>query len=251
MVTKKLFHDWLELKASTRDVPLYGERSNARAVGLAALKTLVADHFVGEKVVLKLGGYDKALATIVSSLPTSKRTQSGDLGELLATEYVDGQTPFTVPIRKLRWKSDRQMPLHGNDVIAIEVSPTGKTRILKGESKSAAALSSTTVKGACDGLDGHDGRPNPSTLAFIVKRLYDEDRDEEAKRFEAMLADAALPARDVHHLIFALAGKDPSALLTAAPKPKKRAIKRGAAVVLIPDHAAFVNSVYAAHGTKP
>jgi len=250
-VTKNLFQDWLELNASAKDVPLYTERAKARAVGLAALKTLVADHFVGEKVVLKLGGYDKALATIVNSLPTSKRTRSGDLGELLATEYVNAQTSFTVPIRKLRWKSDRQMPLHGNDVIGIEVSPSGKTRVLKGESKSAAALSSTTVKGACEGLDAHEGRPNPSTLAFMVKRLYEEDRDEEARRFEAMQADGALSARDVQHLIFALAGKDPRALLNAAPKPKKAAIKRSAAVVMISDHATFVNSVYAAHGTKP
>ncbi len=250
-VTKKLFEDWLERKASTTDVPLYTERKNARAIGLAELETLVADHFVGQKAVLKMGGYKKALKTIVNSLPSSKRTQSGDLGELLATEYVDAQTSFTVPIRKLRWKSDRQMPLHGNDVIGIEILKSGKARVLKGESKSAATISSTTIKGAVEGLDRHDGRPNPSTLAFIVKRLYDEDRDEEAQRFEAMLADGALTTRDVQHFIFTLAGKDPCALLAAAPKAKKAAIKRQLAAVVIPDHAGFVTSVYATYGTKP
>jgi len=32
--------------------------------------------------------------TILNGLPTTKRTQSGDLGELIATEYVDAQTTF-------------------------------------------------------------------------------------------------------------------------------------------------------------
>ena len=250
-MASKLFTDWLELRASTsKDVPVYKERAKARPVGLAELGKLVADHFVGEKAVLKMGGYQKAAQTILNSLPTSKRTQSGDLGELVATEYVDAQTSFRVPLRKLRWKSDRQMPMHGNDVIAIETAKGGKVRVLKGESKSAATVSAATVKGAAQGLDRHEGRPNPSTLAFIVKRLYDEDRDAEAKVFENLQADGALATKDVQHLIFTLAGNDPSTLLAAAPKPKKAGIKRLVAAVMISDHRDFVEAVYAIHGAK-
>jgi hypothetical protein len=245
-----LFRDWLELTTSTsKDVPVYKERAKARLVGLAELGKLLADHFVGEKVVLKMGGYEKAAKTILNSLPTSKRTQSGDLGELIATEYVDAQTPFTVPVRKLRWKSDRQMPMHGNDVIAVETSKSGKVRVLKGESKSAATVSAATVEGAAKGLDRHEGRPNPSTLAFIVKRLYDEDRDIEAKVFEGMQAEGALAPKDVQHLIFTLAGNDPSALLAAAPT-SKAGIKRLVAAVVISGHRDFVEAVYAIHGAK-
>ena len=250
-MASNLFKDWLEPSASTsKDVPLYKERTNARAVGLAELGKLVADHFVGEKAVLRMGGYQKAAKTILNSLPTAKRTQSGDLGELIATEYVDAQTSFRVPLRKLRWKSDRQMPMHGNDVIAVEASKGGKVRVLKGESKSAATMSTATVTGAADGLDRHEGRPNPSTLAFIVKRLYDENRDAEAEVFEALQADGALATKDVQHLIFTLAGNDPSALLAVAPKPKKAGIKRLVAAVVISDHREFVAAVYAIHGAK-
>jgi Cap4 SAVED domain len=250
-LASKLFKDWLEpTVATSKDVPLFKERTNARATGMAELGKLVADHFVGEKAVLKMGGYKKAAKTILNSLPTSKRTQSGDLGELIATEYVDAQTSFRVPLRKLRWKSDRQMPMHGNDVIAVETLKGGKVRILKGESKSAATVSAATVRGAVQGLDRHEGRPNPSTLAFIVKRLYDEDRDAEAKVFEDLQADGALATKDVQHLIFTLAGNDPSALLAAAPKPKKAGIKRLVAAVVISDHRDFVEAVYAVHGAQ-
>src|SRR5262249_52408835 len=128
---KTLFETWLELTTSgSNDVPVYGERANARAEGLADLRKLLADHFIGEKAVLKMGGYEKASSVIRKSLPTSKRTRSGDLGELIATEYVDGQTNFRIPVRKLRWKSDREMPMHGNDLIAVENLKSGRVRVL-------------------------------------------------------------------------------------------------------------------------
>ncbi len=244
-----LFKTWLEItKSTSKDVPVYRERAKARPVGLAELGKLVADHLVGEQAVLKMGGYKKAAKTIRNSLPTSKRTQSGDLGELIATEYVDAETSFRVPVRKLRWKSDREMPMHGNDVIAVQTLKSGTVRVLKGESKSAAVISATTVAKAAEGLDRHEGRPNPSTLAFIVKRLYDEDRDGEAKIFEAMQADGALAPKDMQHLIFTLAGKDPSTHLARAPKPKKAGIKRLVAAVVISDHGDFIEAVYDIHG---
>ena len=249
-MAKKLFDDWLESMPSTAtDVPLFKERAGTRSVGLDALKKLLADHFVGEEVVLKMGGYAKAAETIKNSLPTNKRTRSGDLGELIATEYVDAKTTFRVPVRKLRWKSDREMPMHGNDVIAIEVKGTS-VRVLKGESKSRVQFATGVVEEAAKGLDGHDGRPNPSTLAFIMKRLYEQNRDQEAKVFGGLQVDGALAAKNVFHLIFALAGKDPSKHLAAAPKPKSSAIKRATAAVVITDHAAFVDMVYT-NGAKP
>jgi hypothetical protein len=249
-LASKLFTEWLEVAAApATTVPLYNERANARALGLAELGRLLVDHFVGEETVLKMGGYAKAANTIKNSLPNTKRTQSGDLGELIATEYVDAQTSFRVPIRKLRWKDDRKMPMHGNDVIAIE-RKGGKVRVLKGESKSAGVVSDATVKGAAEGLDRDDGRPNPSTLAFIAKRLFEAGRDAEGTMVDNLQAEGALAAKDIEHLIFTFAGKDPSTLLAAAPKPKKAGIKRGVAAVVVSDHGNLIAAVYAVHGAK-
>src|SRR3954466_1270868 len=108
-----LFSKWLTSAIQDERVAVWTERPGARAAGLTAVRKLLAEHFVGEATVLQAGGYTKAAAVIANSLPIDKRTRSGDLGELLATEYVDAKTPFVIPIRKLRWKSDRQMPMHG------------------------------------------------------------------------------------------------------------------------------------------
>jgi hypothetical protein len=216
---------------------------------MVELGKLLVDHFVGEETVLRLGGYPKAANTIRNSLPTTKRTQSGDLGELIATEYVDAKTPFVVPIRKLRWKSDRKMPMHGNDVIALQRQ--GRVvRVLKGEAKSAGALSRATVKGAVEGLDRDDGRPNPSTLAFIAKRLYEAGRDAEGKIFNDLQAKAAIAPKNICHLIFAFTGRDPSKLLAALPKPKRAGIQRIVAAVVISGHGDFVKVTYAIHGAE-
>jgi hypothetical protein len=78
------------LKASTQDehIAVWTERPGARASGLNAVRKL-GEHFVGEATKLRAGGYTKAAAVIAKSLPSDKRTRSGDLGELLATEYID------------------------------------------------------------------------------------------------------------------------------------------------------------------
>jgi len=250
-VSSDLFKKWLQATAAkpTAGVSVYTERNGARSLGLTSLKKLLGDHFVGEETIVQAGGYSKSAKIIANSLPTNKRTRSGDLGELLATEYLNSETPFVVPINKLRWKSDREMAMHGNDVIGVDTK-TKPTRVLKGECKSRAAFGKATVEEAAKSLDLHEGRPNPSTLAFITKRLYEENRDTEAKVFQNLQADGAISAKNVSHLIFALAGNDPSAHLAGGPKSKHSGIRRESAAVVINDHGAFIAAVYKGHGSK-
>jgi hypothetical protein len=243
-MSNELFSKWLKVSLQDEAVIVWAERPGARATGLAVVRKLLPEHFVGETTILRSGGYKKAAAIIENSLPTEKRTRSGDLGELLATEYIDAQTSFRVPIRKLRWKSDRQMPMHGNDVVAVD--PTQRpVRVLKGECKSRAAFGTAVVKEAADGLDKHGGRPNPSTLAFIAKRLYEDKRDADADVYRDLQCKAAITPRQVTHLIFGLSGNDPSTHLKAAPKPKRAGIKREAAAIVITDHGTFIEKVFA------
>jgi hypothetical protein len=238
-----LFSKWLTPSAPHKGVAVWSERPGMRATGLTAVRKLIAQHFVGEATIVQAGGYPNAAEVIANSLPTNKRTRSGDLGEVLATEYVDAVTPFIIPIRKLQWKSDRQMPMHGNDVIAVD--PTqDPPRVLKGECKSRATFGDAAVKEAADGLDKHGGRPNPSTLAFITKRLYEQKRDDEAHLYRDLQSKGAITPKQVTHLIFALSGNDPASHLSAAPKPKRTGIKRETAAIVIADHGKFIVKVF-------
>jgi hypothetical protein len=248
VVPNDLFTKWLEaISTPHKGVTLYGERKGARAIALKALKPVLADHFVGEAIIMQAGGYTKAAAIITNSLPTNKKTRSGDLCEVLGTEYINSETPFVVPIKKLRWKSDREMPMHGNDVIGIDTT-TRPVRVLKGECKSRAVFGKAVVTEAADTLDLHDGRPNPSTLAFITKRLYEDKRDDEANVFRDLQCARTINPKSITHMIFVLAGNDPSEDLAGGPKPKRTGITRENAAILVNGHAAFVAAVYKTYG---
>lgn len=223
---------------------IYVEQVDGREVGLNSVRRLIADHFVGEATVLRAGGYSKAADIILNSLPTNKRTRSGDLAELLASEYVEAKTSFHVPVKKLRWKSDREMPMHGNDVVAFDASNPKEVRVLKAECKSRASFAAQPVMEAIETLDAFNGRPNPSTLAFITKRLYEANRDEEARVFQELQSKSAMRARNIEHLIFALSGTDPRTHLAAAPPPKRRGIRRSAAAIVIDDHQNFITAAF-------
>jgi hypothetical protein len=210
----------------------------------------LAEHFVGEATIVQAGGYAKAARIIANSLPSNKKTRSGDLGELLATEYINSETSFVVPLKKLRWKSDRQMPMHGNDVIGVDTK-TKPVRVLKGECKSRAVFGKSVVDEAAEALDLHEGRPNPSTLAFIAKRLYEEKRDGEANVFRDLQCGGTIAAKNITHMIFVLTGNDPSKHLANGPKSKHGGIKRDNTAVQVTDHSDFVAAVYETHGKKP
>ncbi|MBV9268039.1 MAG: DUF1837 domain-containing protein [Acidobacteriaceae bacterium] len=243
-----LFKKWLKpIPTPHPGTSVFAERAGRRPLGLKTLEGLLANHFVGEQTILKAGGFRKAAQIVANSLPSAKKTQSGDLGELLATEYVNSETLFVVPIHKLRWKSDRQMAMHGNDVIGVDASVT-PARVLKCECKSRARFSDDVAQEAAEGLDKHDGRPNPSTLAFITKRLYEENRDSEAKIFQDLQCAGTIAARNLTHMIFALSGNDPAKHLAEAPKSKHRGIKRENAAIVISDHSDFITAVYKTHG---
>jgi hypothetical protein len=247
-VPSDLFSKWLEPgSSSVTAIDYFVERKSSQQVGLSLLRPLMADHFVGELNVLKLGGYEKSAETLKNSLPTNKRTQSGDMGELLATEYVNSQTEFTVPIKKLQWKSDRQMPMHGNDVLGLNYKSSPR-QILKCECKSRGQFGDSAVTEASDGLNQYDGRPNPSTVAFITKRLFEQNKDDEAKIWSELQTKDPLPAKNLTQMVFALGGNDPTPALAKCPMAKVKGIHRKHAAIRLFAYPDFMKAVYTVDG---
>src|SRR5262249_22319972 len=121
--------------------------------------------------------------------------------------------------------------------------------VLKAECKSRSTFGASTVKEAIEALEAHEGLPNPSTLAFITKRLYEDNRDEEARVFQELQCQGELTPKHITHGIFALAGNDPCDALRQAPKPKRAAIKRENAAVMVTDHSDFITTVFTKYGT--
>jgi hypothetical protein len=211
---------------------------------MIALRSAVLDHLVGLDIIERMGGYPKAVHVIRNSVPTGKQVRSGDLGEIIATEYIDQVTEFRVPIRRLRYRDDRSMPMRGDDLIALHQGHDGQHhRVLKGEAKSGANMPASVIGEASDALCKYQGRPNPATLAFISTKLRRENRDDLAAIFEELQA-GQLPAEALSHLIFALCGSDPSKHLGKHSKSAIPRIRRALVGMVVNDHPQFVADVY-------
>jgi hypothetical protein len=210
---------------------------------MLAIRESVKDHLVGLAVIEEMGGYALAAQVIRNKLPTAKRIRSGDLGEILATEYVTQQTDWWVPIKRLRHKDDRNTSMRGTDVVGIRRRTGAATQVLKGEVKSRAVLGAKVVQTATADLLKYSSRPNPSTLAFISSRLREAKRPGEAEIIEDLqMHDIAVA--DVEHLVFTVSGNDPAAALAAHAAPPANAARRSLVGLIVKDHQAFVNQVF-------
>ncbi|HYC49457.1 MAG TPA: hypothetical protein VED01_28610 [Burkholderiales bacterium] len=60
-------------------------------------------------------GFPSASALLKERLPRTARARSGEMGEILATEFVEFKTDFRIPVRRLRYKDGRELALRGDD----------------------------------------------------------------------------------------------------------------------------------------
>lgn len=235
---------WLESQSSSRpNVTLLSERAGGRAAVDQTIKQVVLEHHLGANALAELD-FKESAATIINRLPTRKRIRSGDLAEIIATEFVGEKLGYHVPIRRLRYKEDRDVSMRGEDVIGISGATGQPHRMLKVEVKSKASLDRGTAEAACAQLNKHDGRPNPSVLAFIAMRLRDEGRHEEARIFDA-LQTTKVSIQHVDHLVFTMSGNDPSRyLLEVDGKIAPSARIRQLVGIRVNGHQEFIEYVY-------
>lgn len=215
----------------------------------AAPKTAIAkkckDHYVSRQWLATFGRR-KLAGKLNAVLPVSKRQRSGDLGEVLATEYVNRKEwDYEIPVLRLRWKDSRELPMRGEDAVGfkLSVNPIG---LLKVEAKSRANLTDPVLVSARTGLKKNKGRPSPFVIAFIVDRLVEEGKHQLARTIEAQTAGARLlDARELAHLLFVFTGNDPTALLQANLTPlKSKGIRQLAVALHCDQHQALIKGVY-------
>ncbi|UUZ62129.1 DUF1837 domain-containing protein [Polaromonas sp. P1-6] len=229
----------------------FGSSPNAggRAAIEASLPDCIRSHYDDmERIAEEIRelGYPHAAAILAERMPRSARARSGELGEILATELVEEQLGYTVPVRRLRYKDGREMALRGDDFIGIRVDAEDRLHLLKGESKSRAALAGATITEARAALSRDEGRPTATSLLFIADRLMDhtDDRRTLGRRIRNEVATRAAPPGRIGHVLFTVSGNaTPQALhddLQAADTVRPQV----AVHLRIEDHQAFIRTSY-------
>jgi hypothetical protein len=238
-----LFSLWFEsAECSAENVCVLVERDGGRAEVFDVLVEVAVDHVVGLKVIESLGGFPKATHVLKNRVPADKIARSGMLGEILAAAFLEQQTEYAVPVRRLRHRDTRELAMRGDDVLGFHVH--GKQiKVMKVEAKSRAKLATATLTEAREGLAKHKGRPNPETLAFLECHLREANRDEEAEPI-TQLQRQSIRASNVCHMIFTLSGNDPTTLLESNCQPVRKGIELRACGCSVTKHSDFIKAVF-------
>lgn len=245
------FNNWCDAadsKVGTHPVRILNGDPARLNTGVAATAAVVPNHYTAEDRVagiLRRLGKTEAATFLEGKLPTSKSIRSGDLGEILAAEWIVTQAGYEVPIKRLRWKDHRNMAMRGDDVIGIRLNAQANGLLfLKTEAKSRVSLSAGVVAEARASLDRDGGLPSAHALAFIADRLAEHGNDG--------LSDAILDAQlkhgiqphNVHHLLFTFSGNNPEAHLSRSLQTYVGDIAQWSVGLRIEGHAAFVAAVF-------
>jgi hypothetical protein len=246
-----LFKDWCDgqgTKSGRKQLVNYTEKAGGREAIAKALPQTVRSHYdevsrIAQDVASL--GYSKAAAILAERMPRSKTARSGEIGEILATELVEESLDYRVPVRRLRYKDGREMALRGDDFIGIRSDPGG-LRYAKGESKSRASLSKTTITEARTVLSRDAGRPTPTSILFVADRLMDLGGADETlgRTIREEVINKAVPAERIEHILFTVSGNAPPQAL--ADDFAAASVDRPHTVIHlhIPDHQAFIKTSY-------
>ena len=226
------------------------EREAGRAFVLGELPGRILDHYVSDDEIagfLEALEFPEVAKCIRELLPTTAIGRSGDLGEILATEFVEEKLGYEVPVRRFRRKDHRQMAMRGEDVIGVAYDARDRLKLLKGEAKSARVLSRATVEGARTKLEEGHGRPSANSLIFMARQLIlseDQERKELGADILKEASNSAIPKRRLAHLLFTLSGNRVTPIMQADLAAADGMREQHSANMRIPDHGEFVEAVY-------
>ena len=245
------FDGWCVSAASTvGDHELYflTAEPDRLANGIAATAAVVPSHYVSPERVAQILddlGKSEAARQIRRRLPTTKQGRSGELGEIFATEWIAAYGGgYVAPIKRLRWKDHREMPMRGEDVIAIRQDPKSEhLRFLKAEAKSRARLTANVVADAREALDKDEGRPSPHALQFIADRLFDLGERSLVRAIGAA-QKRGIQNQHMHHLLFVFSGNAPERFLTSSLDAYDGTLRQWGVGLRVQDHKAFVSAVF-------
>lgn len=247
-----LYHTWCNKNVFENDKKqlwILTEHKNGRKSIEKDLATCIRSHYdkleqIAEDV--RELGYPEAATILAERMPNTPRARSGDLGEILATELVEEFLDFKIPVRRLRYKDGREMALRGDDFIGVQIDEQSNIRLLKGESKSRADLTKSTITDARKALSRDNGRPTATSLLFIADRLMESNGEllRMGRAIRNEVAKKTTPASRITHMLFSMSSNKPPQALRDDLEMADDSHPHISAHLRIEDHQAFINTCY-------
>lgn len=188
------------------------EKDKARKHVQAALTQAILDHHIpGEaaKGALERLGFVQAAKYLCERLPKHDKTRKGNFGEVVACEHLCQRYGYKLPVFKLRFMDNPDMPMRGEDIVAFEINEDNKIiTICTGEAKTLERYNHNQVNVAHNRLVT-TYRPYPISLFLISNILYERGDNNLAEQIDVILETLPLRPFPRHNWIFIITGNRP------------------------------------------
>ncbi len=188
------------------------EKGSVREFVKPALVEAILDHHIHRqriKGVLKRLGFVEAAKYFSSHLPRNDKTRKGNFGEVVASEHLRQRYGYKMPVFKLRFMDNPNVPMRGEDVVAFEIAENNKiTAICIGEAKTLERYAQAKVKEAHERLVTAY-HPHPVTLSLISNILHERGDHDLAAQIDMIIETLALKPFPRHNWLFVITGDKP------------------------------------------
>lgn len=213
------------------------------ALTAAALPAAYADRSA-LALVAERHGKPGVAAFLRDRLPTKKSARSGDMGEILATAYLDEECGYVVGPSRLIDRDHQEWAMRGDDVLAARIDEDSGLHLVKAEAKSRVIVGDATVKAAREGLARNDEMPSPQSLSQFATRLLRASDVEVGEAVLDVQLTSGVRPEHVGHLMFLLTGGDPSAHVSADLKGYTGVVPQLTITLRVQHHQAFINEAF-------
>lgn len=195
-------------------------------------------------LVAERHGKPGVAAFLRNKFPTKKSARSGDMGEILATAYLDEECGYVVGPSRLIDRDHQEWAMRGDDVLAARIDSGSELHLVKAEAKSGVRLGNATVKGAREGLARNGEMPSPHSLSQFATRLINTpDHTIGEAVLDAQISNGLRP-HQIGHLMFLFTSGDPSAHVSADLTSYKGSVRQLIITLRVQDHQKFIHDSY-------
>jgi hypothetical protein len=212
----------------------------------AVAMTLPEKYATAEKLAIIADnlGKPKVSDFLRNRFPVKASSRSGDLGEILASAYVEEEGGFTVGPSRLIDRDHQEWAMRGDDVLGAKLDTAGNAYLAKVEAKSRKKMTGAVVEQAREGLQRQEGLPYPQSLSQFAYRLLETPDQSLGAAVLLLQLDRGVRPKDVTHFMFLFTTNAPSEYIEADLTAYAGGIKQQTVTLLVSGHQKFIRKAY-------
>jgi hypothetical protein len=208
--------------------------------GIDAVVTLLPRTYAKKKNLKRIAkrhGKNGVANLLSDKVPTTQRSRSGDMGEILGTAYVQTTLGYSTGPSRLIERDHQEWALRGDDVLGA--------RLVKVEAKSRAQARKAAITEAREGLRRNGDLASPHSLVQFAERLLKHD-EALSDAINDVLQNQGLRPGQLAHVMFIFAGNHPIAHVRDDLNAYKGRVAQTTVTVRVRAHQDFIAKSYSA-----